>query len=83
MKKVLVFIVVCLLCGCEQDAYEKGEGRYSLMRGDFAEAQVNGNKQVMSIITDDGEQLPLTEPYTAKWIAKADTVYRCMLYYNN
>ena len=82
MKKVLVFIVVCLLCGCEQDAYEKGKGKYSLMRGDFAEAQVNGNKQVMSIITDDGEQLPLTEPYTAKWIAKADTVYRCMLYYN-
>ena len=82
MKKVLVFIVVCLLCGCEQDAYEKGEGKYSLMRGDFVEAQINGNKQVMSIITDDGEQLPLTEPYTAKWIAKADTVYRCMLFYN-
>ena len=52
------------------------------MRGDFVEAQINGNKQVMSIITDDGEQLLLTEPYTAKWIAKADTVYRCMLYYN-
>ena len=82
MKKVLVFIVVCLLCGCEQDAYEKGEGKYSLMRGDFVEAQINGNKQVMSVITDDGEQLPLTEPYTAKWITKADTVYRCMLFYN-
>ena len=64
MKKVLVFIVVCLLCGCEQDAYEKGEGKYSLMRGDFVEAQINGNKQVMSVITDDGEQLPYRTLYS-------------------
>ena len=89
MKKFLqliVFIVLTsnlsLLTSCTKDAYEKGEGEYSLMRGDFAEAVVNSSKQVTKIITDDGDELPLTVPYTAKWVTKADTTYRCMLYYN-
>ena len=71
-----------LFSSCTQDAYEKGEGEYSLLRGDFAEAVVNSNKQVAKIITDDGDEMLVTSPYTAKWLAKADTTYRCMLYYN-
>lgn len=82
MKKILAFVIACLMCGCTQDAYEKGEGTYSLMRGDFAEAVVNSNKQVTKIITDDGDELALTTPYSAKWVTIADTTYRCMLYYN-
>lgn len=71
-----------LVTSCTQDTYDKGDGKYSLMRGDFAEAIVNSSKQVTKIVTDDGEELPLTSPFTAKWVAKADTSYRCMLYYN-
>ena len=82
MKKLLFFIMACLAYGCTQDAYEKGEGEYSLMRGDFAEAIVNSNLQVTAIVTDDGDELPLTAPYSAKWVATADTTYRCRLYYN-
>ena len=84
MALPLLFTIHCSLfiTSCTQDSYDKGEGKYSLMRGDFAEAEVNANKQAVSIVTDDGDRLPLSEPYTAKWIAKADTVYRCMLYYN-
>ena len=89
MKKFLQLIVIIvltsnlsLLTSCTKDAYEKGEGEYSLLRGDFAEAVVNSNKQVAKIITDDGDEMLVTSPYTAKWIAKADTTYRCMLYYN-
>ena len=82
MKKFLFLIVVCLTYGCTQDAYDKGEGIYSLMRGDFAEANVNSNREVISITTDEGETLPLQTYQTAKWIARPDTIYRCMLYYN-
>ena len=82
MKQLLAFVIVCLMCGCTQDVYDKGEGKYSLMRGDFAEAIVNGSKQVTRIITDDGDELSLVTPYSAKWVTKADTTYRCMLYYN-
>ena len=67
-----------LFISCTQDAYEKGEGAYSLMRGDFAEANVNSNREVTSITTDDGEILPLTSLATAQWISRPDTIYRCM-----
>ena len=84
MRKLIYIVSSFLLplSSCTQDAYEKGEGEYSLLRGDFAEAVVNSNKQVAKIITDDGDEMLVTSPYTAKWIAKADTTYRCMLYYN-
>ena len=77
-------IICCLsfLSSCTQETYEKGEGKYSLMRGDFVEAKADANKQIVSMTTDDGDLLPLSKPYSAKWITKADTVYRCMLYYN-
>ena len=35
-----------------------------------------------SVTTDDGDRLPLAIPFSASWITKADTTYRCMLYYN-
>lgn len=71
-----------LFTSCTQDAYEKGEGDYSLMRGDFAEANINSHREVTSITTDEGETLPLTTFQTAQWISRPDTIYRCMLYYN-
>jgi hypothetical protein len=82
IKGKLTLLFSLVLLACTQDTYEQGEGKYSLMRGDFAEAVVNGSKQVTKIVTDDGDELPLTTPFTAKWVTKADTVYRCMLYYN-
>ena len=88
MKRFLRIIVIIafhcqlltLISSCSRDAYDKGEGRYSLMRGDFAEANVNSNCEVISITTDEGETLPLQTYHTAKWIARPDTIYRCMLY---
>ena len=79
-----LFCLFLLLMGsCTRDAYEKGEGAYSLMRGDFAEANVNSNCEVTSITTDDGETLPLTILQTAQWISSPDTIYRCMGKYLN
>ena len=90
MKKVFrvlsLIIVTCHLStlnlSCTQDGYDKGDGIYSYMQGDFVEAQVDASKKIVSLTTDDGETMSLTQPYTARWISKADTLYRCMLYYN-
>ena len=83
MKRLLPFLAMALLVfSCTTDSYEKGEGKYSLMRGDFAEVKVNADRQIVSFVTDDGEQYALINPYTEKWIKTADTLYRCMLYYN-
>lgn len=71
-----------VLSSCTQDAYEKGEGDYSLMRGDFAEVQIGTAKEMVSVTTDDGDFLALREPKKAKWVDVPDTTYRCLLYYN-
>jgi hypothetical protein len=90
MKSFLRLIVIIILnsqlsilnSSCTQDGYDKGEGQYSYLRGDFVEAQIGADKNMVSLMTDEGETLPLSQPYTAKWITRSDTVYRCMLYYN-
>ena len=71
MRRVIMPIVFLLtvFISCEQDNYEKGEGRYSLMRGDFAELRIDADLRATTIVTDDLERLSLKEPYTAKWIA--------------
>ena len=89
MKKLIRILVIfftfyfsLFISSCTQDGYEKGDGVYSLMQGDFVEAQVDASKKIVSLTTDDGVTLPLTQPYAARWITTADTLYRCMLYYN-
>ena len=90
MKRLLRFLVIIIAhysllithLSCTQDGYDKGEGQYSYLRGDFVEAQIGADKNMVSLMTDEGETLPLSQPYTAKWITRSDTVYRCMLYYN-
>ena len=81
MKK-LIYAAILLLVACQTDSYDKGEGQYSLMQGDFADLIVNGQKQGVSFHTDEGDSYQLTTPLTAKWIATADTTYRSIIYYN-
>lgn len=76
------FLFTFLLSSCETDSYEKGEGDYSLMLADFCEFSVNTQKQGVSFVTDDGDSYELVPPYTASWIATADTTYRTIIYYN-
>jgi len=90
MKRLFRLIVIIIThfsllishSSCTQDAYEKGEGKYSLMRADFVEAHTNSQKQIDQIFTDDGDQFAITKAFTAKWVTTADSTYRCILYYN-
>lgn len=71
-----------VLISCEQDAYDKGEGIYSLMRADMVVARTNSQKLVDLVLTDEGERLRITKPFEVSWITTADTVFRAYLYYN-
>lgn len=77
-----IFLICAALLSCTVDAYEKGEGDYSLLTAELVEASVNSSKQVTQVITDDAQLLTLTQPFTAKWVARPDTTYRALLYYN-
>lgn len=75
------FLICLLIASCEIDAYEKGEGDLSLLTAEMVEAQVDADKIVNQVETDQNERLILQPPITAKWIETADTVYRGLLYY--
>ena len=89
MKRILRLIVIIISLfsffishsSCTQDAYEKGEGKYSLMRADFVEAYANGQKEIYRITTDDGDQFAITKAFTTKWVTTPDSTYRCIFYY--
>lgn len=83
MKKQLLPLLMATLAisSCTIDYYEKGEGDYSLLQAEFANAHVNSQKQIDYVETDNGEQLHISEPVTREWAKTSDRFYRCMFYY--
>lgn len=88
MNKVLyaamlwLTLLPLLVSSCESDSYEKGTGRYSLMRADLGLLAVNGDLQAVAFTTDDGDAYELTSPVTTSWLTRPDTTYRVLMYYN-
>ena len=82
MRQSNLLLALALLVSCEQDVYEKGDSASSYRRADFVEAYANPPHQVEYVVTDDGDSLQLTAPYTGSWVQRPDTVYRAVLYYN-
>ena len=84
MKKFIyaAFLWLPVLIGCTTDSYDKGEGKYSLMQAELVDLTVNGQKEGIAFVTDDGARFTLTPSVVASWIQTADTVYRALLYFN-
>ena len=74
--------VILFITACSIDAYDKGEGEYSLMTAEMADVTVGSDKYVTAVETDLSEQLKLAKPVTVKWMEKGDTTYRALVYYN-
>jgi hypothetical protein len=83
MIRKLLTAICCLAAftACTIDYYEKGEGDYSSMQGDFAMVHANNDKKIDYADLDNGERLYLAEPLAKTWVDKADTFYRSVFYY--
>lgn len=81
---VMIFpaLLLALFTACSSDSYDTGTGSYSLTRADFGEIHSAAPKTADYIVTDDGDRLALTAPKSADWLAKGDTLYRGIIYYN-
>lgn len=78
----LACIAAAAFMACEQDAYDKGDGYFSDTQATFCEAHSNSSKAIDYVVTDEGEQLTLTAPFTSKAITTPDSLYRMAIYYN-
>jgi len=81
LRSTLFVVALLCLCSCTQDTYDKGEGDYSQMMAELADAHVDAHKYIDYVDTDEGQHLVLSEAVTASFIAKADTTYRVSFYY--
>ena len=85
MKRAFFYLFTLflpILASCTQDAYDKGEGRYSQMVAEMADGYTNGDAKIVSFVTDADERLTVVEPFTSKLAPKADTVYRAVFFFN-
>lgn len=82
LRLLAVLPLTFLPVACEQDGYDKGDGVFSYTRADFCEAHSNSGKAIDYFVTDDGERLQLTAPFTSDGITAADSIYRTVIYYN-
>jgi hypothetical protein len=83
MTKKLLYTLTALLVftACTQDAYEKGEGKYSLLQADFVEAHTQADKAIDYLLTDDGDRLDIALPIKKSWANTPDSFYRSVCYY--
>lgn len=69
------------LVSCTTDTYESGDGDLSYLKAEFALVNTDHEGKIGSFTTDDDTTIPLASPQYFK-NAKADTVYRAVVYYN-
>jgi len=80
---VIALIASVVVASCTQEYYDTGDNTYSYVRADFADAYTNGNKQLVSATTDEGDSLVFSAPLTCSWAEQSDTFYRCLLYHDH
>ena len=74
-------LALLVLSSCTNDAYNKGEGKYSLLRADMVELSTDTDGRVVRVVTDENDTLRIM-PFTVKGLERPDTLYRAYLYYN-
>lgn len=78
---VAIFIIVVFL-SCTTDAYDKGEGEYSLMEAELADVHIDGKGHADYFVTDDDERLTVAKTFSNSWMSKTDTTYRAIVYFS-
>lgn len=77
----VVFFLIALTA-CTTETYEAGEGTNSYLTADPVLLYTSADRVVRSAQLDDDGELLFSNPFTQDWMAKPDTVYRALLYYD-
>ena len=75
-------LVAFAFLSCTNEGYGTGDNGNSYLTSDFALLRTNSAQLVASATLDDGRELTMSNPFSPGWTAKADTVYRALLYYD-
>ena len=79
---MLILVVTGLLLqACKSDPYDTGDGSLSYLKAEMCDIYAS-NSYVTKIVTDEDVELPFSKGLRLNMGAAADTIVRCMLYYN-
>lgn len=82
MRKILFLLGFCIaFAACSSDSFLSGDTPLSYLVTEMADMHVVGDK-VKSIVTDGDEELPIGSLTVSETLARPDTTYRVLLYYN-
>ena len=82
MTAATALIVMVVAVSCSSESYTPGDGAYSLLRCDFAEARTGSDAALSSFVTDEGRSWTVGGAAKVSWMTTPDTVYRAMVYYD-
>ena len=82
MTAATAIIVMVVAVSCSSESYTPGDGAYSLLRCDFAEARTNSDAALSSFVTDEGRSWTVSGAAKVSWMTTPDSVYRAMVYYD-
>ena len=82
MRYWLLGVMAVVMAACESSSYDSGDGHYSYMQAEMVDAYTTDKGVISRVVTDEGKALQLQPTITAKWAAKADTLYRALFYYD-
>ncbi|OYP66064.1 hypothetical protein CIK87_11155 [Prevotella sp. P5-64] len=82
MRYWLLGVMAVVMAACESSSYDSGDGHYSYMQAEMVDAYTADKGVISRVVTDEGKALQLQPTITAKWAAKADTLYRALFYYD-
>jgi len=78
---MLILVVTGLLLqACKSDPYDTGDGSLSYLKAEMCDIYAS-NSYVTKIVTDEDVELPFSKGLRLN-MGAADTIVRCMLYYN-
>ncbi len=79
---VLLLVVSLCLVNCTTSVYDDGDGSYSYLYVDLAEAHTVSGGVFDHAQTDGGLQLNFSPPFEADWATTPDSLYRVLVYFN-
>lgn len=77
---VIAFLIT--LTACTSESYDAGDGPNSYLTADLVLLRTSPDKSVRSALLDDDTELQFSNPFAQEWLARPDSIYRALLYYD-
>lgn len=75
-------LCAAMLGACSSAPYDTGDGKYSYLTADFAEAATDASCHVTALTTDNGTTWHVNGTLAPQWATTPDSTYRVIAYYD-